>query len=96
MTRYILMDNHSGFIFGDVEAENVIDACRIVDEQEVKVFNREYYVQPTAWASFTSGYFVYQADKEFPPITDGQDRNQIEAVSSLPYYRYVETRNEAE
>ena len=76
--RYILMDNHSGYIWGDTLAKDPIDAARWIDEQA-----REYgrrYEECLTLATNETGYLVYVAPPDHPAIDDGQDEDQIAAV----------------
>lgn len=83
MARYILIDNYSGYIFGDtadLPLSHLIDgaparehdltpalAARWLDEAEVGDYGRTYTLLPYAPLSTQSGYLVYRAD------VDGSD-----------------------
>jgi hypothetical protein len=77
MARYILIDNHSGYIFGDTadfrgssfsvgtsDAE-IVEAVRLIDE-DITCVPRTYKVlshsNTKALASNETGYHVYRAD----------------------------------
>jgi len=92
MPRYIIIDNNTGYIFGDThnvngklaEAGDAIDACRVIDEG-LGVYERRYEgVNFHRLATSTeTGYHVYRAEagaEDFPPVIDGQDRETIAAV----------------
>ena len=78
MPRYILIDSHSGYIFADLEAKNMIEAARRCDHEHVREFNRTYVE-----GRHGNGYEVWQADAAMPKVTDGQDQKQIEAAQML-------------
>lgn len=82
MTRYILIDDYSGFVWGDAEAETPEAACRIVDEA-VGETGREYE-RVGAFPGHEPGYHVHEAPAGFRPVEDGQDPSLIEAVEALP------------
>lgn len=89
MKRYILIDNASGYIWGDAATLNLppdatpIDAARALDES-LGVTGRLYvHLSATAGnrpATNATGYWVHEAPADFPPVTDGQDEAQIRAV----------------
>lgn len=83
MPRYILIDDASGFVWGEAEAETPEDACRIVDEH-LGVSGREYARVGFLVDAGPSGYYVHEAPTDFRPIDDGQDRDLIAAVNALP------------
>ena len=41
MPRYILINNHCGYIFGEADAASPEEACAIVDA-DIGSYNREY------------------------------------------------------
>src|SRR5262245_61735278 len=81
--RYIAIDNHSGFIWFDVDAASPEAACA---EFDASIGGRpetcEYEAHGPGYhpASNEAAYFVYEAAADFPPVGDGQDRAEIEAV----------------
>lgn len=91
MPRYILIDNNSGYIFGDIAlfaAGNQSDltpteAARLMDEF-IGEYGRVYREMSSAPNDTRTGYFVYRADingsEAVPVILDGQDQEMIEAV----------------
>ena len=92
MPRYILIDNNSGYIFGDsadFAAGNQpdltpIEAARRLDES-IGEHGREYRELSSAPHDTRTGYAVYRADingsEAVPLIQDGQDQELIEAVN---------------
>jgi hypothetical protein len=93
MTRYILIDQNSGFIWGEAEAADECEACRKVDET-LGEYGREYaWHSPTSAArrSGKDGYLVFEAFSDTPDVTDGQDQDQIDMVERLPLVAFVET-----
>jgi hypothetical protein len=81
MTRYILIDNGSGYVWGEANAETPEEACRIVDAH-VGAYDRTYF-EAYSLASNESGYHVYEVRDNFPEIEDGQDLETIMAVEAL-------------
>jgi hypothetical protein len=92
MARYILIDNHSGYIFADTadldgpaRQETALEAVRRFDESQA-VSNRDYVEHGPNYrpASNASAYYVYRADiggsEAVPVVVDGQDRDTIDAV----------------
>ena len=95
MARYILIDNASGYIWGDSSDINgkivngtPIDVARALDKDVGEFLDREYReVGRRQLASNETGYHVYhvyRADIDgsevIGPITDGSDQDMIEAV----------------
>lgn len=89
MARYILIDNYTGYIFGDTAAlpntapESPIDAARAVDES-IGEYDRQYTETLDPRSDSVPGYHVYRADingsEAHPVVHDGQSRDEIEAV----------------
>lgn len=96
MARYILIDNASGYIFSDTadiegralslgtNDDDIIAACRATDRS---IGQPGYVYEITgSLASNDDGYLVYRADvrgsEQVAVITDGQDQEQIDAVSN--------------
>lgn len=76
MTRYVLIDHYTGFVWGETDAADPIEACRKVDEEvgsEPRTYHRETLTGQ-------SGYHVYEAPKLWISINDGQIPSQIERV----------------
>lgn len=81
MTRYILIDNTSGYLWSDCEAADPISACRDTD-RDLGTEAREYEdVTIYSLASNETGYHVYAATENFPEVVDGQDREMIDLVT---------------
>jgi hypothetical protein len=82
-TRYALIDDHSGYVWGVVDATSPVEACRIVDADggdEARVYEEHGSGYRLGGAD---GYLVHEAPVGFD-VADGQDVAQIEAVSMLP------------
>jgi hypothetical protein len=93
MPRYILIDDYTGYIWGDTadlplfegsaphSDESMIAAARALDES-IGGESREYEV--VSRLDGESGYRVYRADVNgsdaVPVFNDGQDKAAIEAV----------------
>lgn len=93
MARYILIDMHSGNIWGDtadlngraVDCASIIEAARALDES-VGAHGRAYQEGSRAdIRSGRDGYVVYRADidgsEAVPVVQDGQDQETIDAVT---------------
>lgn len=79
-THYVLIDAYSGFVWGEADAANPIEACRIVDEH-IGGEPREYEEQRL---DGQQGYFVYRAPADWTAVDDGQSQREIERVTALP------------
>lgn len=82
MTRYIIIDAFSGYIWGEHYSdagrdEAIIQACRARDE-EIGEADREYEIVDRL--DGRSGYIVYDASDLAIEIHDGQNPHAIEAV----------------
>lgn len=82
MTRYIIIDSHSGYIYGEHHSdadrdEAIIQACRATDE-EIGETDREYEIVDRLDGH--NGYIVYDASDLTMEIYDGQNPHAIEAV----------------
>ena len=91
--RLILIDNYSGYIFGEFHTANytgnfdmracLTEAATTIDEVQ-KEYGRTYTVHSRAPRDTRGGYHVYRADvrgsEQVPVITDGQDPEIIGAV----------------
>ena len=80
MTTYVLIDNNSGYVWGEANASNPIEACAIVD-REIGGDEREYSEERIG-NSTASGYHVYQAPADWVSVDDGQSQVEIERVTS--------------
>lgn len=82
--RYIMIDNTSGYIFGDTSnapgfrIDCAERACTWLDES-IGEFNRTYEVV-CRLASNETGYRVYETTPDFPAINNGRDDELIEMV----------------
>jgi hypothetical protein len=83
MPRYTMIDEHSGFVWGDAEAENPIEACRALDRQLGDHENHTYTDIGGARFNGQSGYHVYLSPEEFTNGGDGQDPEYIKMVESF-------------
>ena len=98
MARYILIDNNSGYIFGDTadfaagrqsDMQSITDAARLLDESNGE-HGRSYVEHHHNPRTTTSGYDVYRADidgsEAVPLVHDGQDQATIDQVEKLCRY----------
>jgi hypothetical protein len=106
MARYILIDNHSGYIFGDTAdfatgaALEPCDAARTLDES-IGEHGRYYDLMRHNPNDTRGGYHVYRADidgsEAVAVVHDGQDRETIDAVTqSCRYEGFVTIQDAAE
>lgn len=93
MARYILIDNNSGYIFGDTadfangrSDLSPADAARLLDES-IGEIGRDYVEHNSNPRSTITGYRVYRADvrgsEAVPVVHDGQDQETIDEVVRL-------------
>jgi hypothetical protein len=93
MARYVLIDAHTGYVFGDT-AElagfartegTIVDAARTLDES-IGEYGRTYLEVSRHDLDGRTGYHVYRADAcnsdAVPTVCDGQDAETIAAVES--------------
>ena len=99
--RYIIIDNYSGYIWGDSadfaagkeQPQSMVDTCKMLDES-IGEYERTY--EAVSRLSGQNGYVVYRVDvnggEAVPVVRDGQDRDMIEAVErDCQLLGYVET-----
>lgn len=105
MPRYILIDSSTGYVFGDTadlpgntDASSLTPtaAARLLDES-IGELGREYTLIGHDPHDTSTGYHVYRADVDgsdaVTVVTDGQDRETIEAVErDCEYVGYVVCR----
>jgi hypothetical protein len=88
MTRFILVDNASGYVWGDsADLASRVSACdtpiltaAALDASLGEPWRAYEEVAQRALASNETGYHVYRAPASFPTGIDGQDPAVIEAV----------------
>ena len=85
MTRYILIDNCSGYIWGDsadldgqIFTGTPLEYTAALDAHLGE--HDRTYKEVDNLASNETGYRVYSADVSFPVVTDGQDQEMIDVV----------------
>ena len=96
MARYILIDNYTGYIWGDsADLDGAIFAGTALDfaaalDASLGNHGRTYTEQPRPDASNQSGYHVYRADIDgsdaVTVVHDGQDQATIDAVTGTCRY----------
>ena len=92
MPRYILIDSHTGYVFGDTadfaanrqsDLTSPVDAARMLDE-DMGECGCEYEELARDPHDTSTGYHVYRADIEgseaIPVVWDGQDEATIRSV----------------
>jgi hypothetical protein len=89
MARYILIDNCSGYIWGDsgeyapgTDITGPIHAARMLDYDLGEQDRRYEECRRSQLASNETGYHVYRASNEFPAVDDGRASDTIMAVES--------------
>ena len=104
MARYILIDNASGYIWGDsadlhgkIFSGTALEYAKALDES-LKAGGRSYAEQSSANAG-QSGYHVYRADingnDAVPVVWDGQSQETIDAVTeSCRYEGFIAIKDE--
>lgn len=94
MARYILIDNGSGYIFGDTaDYANAdldpIEAARTLDES-IGEHGRNYGRICHNPQDGRTGYHIYRADvngsEAVTVVNDGQDQDTIDAVTENCHY----------
>lgn len=96
MARYILIDNHTGYIWGDsadlsgkIFAGTALEFAKALDES-LGEYDRAYEEQSRANSGNQTGYHVYRADIDgsdaVTVVHDGQDQETIDAVVSACRY----------
>lgn len=81
MTHYALIDNNSGFVWGEVNADSPVEACAAID-RELGSQDREYEVTQLPFSN-SSGYVVFEAPAGWREVENGQDEAEIGRVLSL-------------
>ncbi len=101
MPRYILIDNHSGYIFGDsadidgkLFVGTPLEVAAALDAS-IGEHGRTYTEHSSRPSDTRSGYHVYRADINGSDVVDvvrdGQDQEMIDAVSSgCEYVGFIE------
>jgi hypothetical protein len=82
MTRYAIIDENSGFVYGIEDADDPIAAC---DAMGRKLGEYDSAYEDIGCARFDgrSGYHVYEAPADYQ-CRDGQDDAEIALVQSMP------------
>jgi hypothetical protein len=91
MTRYVMIDENSGYVWGDAVGSDPVEACRALD---AKCGEHERIYDDIGWESFNgrSGYHVYLAPEEFTDCGDGQDPQYIKMVEAFSFVTRVATK----
>lgn len=99
MPRYILIDNYSGYIFGDsadLDGKSFTGSPEEFAEALDKsngAYGRAYEFGIAPPRDTSTGYHVYRADDGYdaiPPVQDGQNQATIEAVQrACTYHGYI-------
>jgi hypothetical protein len=101
MARYILIDRHSAYIWGDSADLNgeefvgsPVEFAAAVDASNGEAGRT--YVEHRTTNVAGDGYLVYRADDALPTITDGQDVEVIIAVETgCRFVGFIERRDAA-
>ena len=90
MTRYAMIDIHTGYVWGVHDAADPVTACRKIDEDlgELGRSYEEHGPRSGAHRSGRCGYLVYEAPDGFD-VHDGQSDADIDRVLTLPHVATV-------
>lgn len=94
MKKYILIENHTGFVWGSAVALSAQDACAKVDA-DIGGELCEYIEKSRPDFANESGYSVYDGtgfDLDSIGGGDGQNAELIAAVAKLPFVAYFEAK----
>lgn len=94
MTHYVLIDQDSGFVWGEADASDPIAACTIVDKQISPGIDREYEIVPRL--DGRSGYHVFEAPAGWTEVDDGQSTAEINRVQALPMVASVSFKTQSD
>jgi hypothetical protein len=94
MTHYVMIDENSGYVWGDAVASDPVEACRAIDTK-CGEHDRIYADIGRERFGGRSGYHVYQAPEEFAECGDGQDPEYIKMVEAFQFVTRVATAQEA-
>lgn len=102
MARYILIDNYTGYIFGDsaniggkIFTGSPIGTAKALDES-IGTYGRSYE-EVGRLASNETGYYVYRAEEAAPVVQDGQNEETIAAVErDCAFVTAIRCRGEVE
>jgi hypothetical protein len=88
--RYVLIDEITGHVWGDVVAADPIKACRAIDAR-CGQHKREYTDIGSEPFDGHSGYHVYLATSAYSDYSDvdGQDEEFVKAVEAMPFVTRV-------
>lgn len=90
MTRYIIVDNYTGFIWGDSvdfpkEPDDILSVCRMLDD-EIGSYEHGITYEKVSYFNGEFGYLVYDASipngNKIPTSYDGQDQEIIDTVTN--------------
>jgi len=79
MQHYVIIDHHSGFVWGETDARDPISACAIIDREISPGIEREYETGRIN----RDGYHVFIAGPGWTPVDDGQSADEIARVEKL-------------
>lgn len=83
-TRYVIVDSHTGYVWGEGYADTPVAVCALVDRHvDPSEADRRTYFE-VSQLNGADGYRVYDATGLAHPVTDGQDRQTIAAVEACP------------
>lgn len=85
--KYAIIDNHTGFVWGQTTAATPIDACQAIDLDISPGILRRYSEISISEAS-SPHYIVYETPAGWH-CDDGQDQAQIDECLRFPLRAYV-------
>jgi hypothetical protein len=89
-TQYVLIDEHSGHVWGDAVTATPVGACRSVD-QKCGEHSRAYTDIGREKFNGRSGYHVYRAPEDFVDCGDGRDPEYIKMVEAFHFVTRIVT-----
>jgi hypothetical protein len=84
MKHYVIIENNSGFIWGDTLADNPEHACALICRGISGEPECEYEEVSRRFNFGDSGFFVFEVIGKLPKDYDGQDQEIIDMVGAWP------------
>lgn len=90
ITRFVMIDSNSGYIWGVEDAADAVSACRTMDERigECGRAYVEHGPRSNDARTTAGGYFVYSAAANFE-ADNGEDEEKIAIVERMPCVAFV-------
>lgn len=82
--KYAIIEDYSGYVWGVIEAETPVDACRKLDE-EIGGEPRTYEnIGSARWYGNGGCYHVHIAPDDYECENGGDDAKEIAMVEAMP------------